>query len=278
MSKIHNSGNIANFLPVIISSRIQRIKGNIQYEKYIALLKALELYSYRVFLYESKRSNAGISFFYKSGNDIYESPDKIEEISSETKTLIDHYSKQNLFDENMDEPSDWYSNRRLLKYTLFEYELHLLKEEGTDLPPKLKWEDLSDSTIEHILPQTPDEGSHWKQVCNDEDFKKYLHDIGNLVLTENNSNYRNFEFGRKKGNPGQGKCYANSDIREERKISQYEDWTPIELLARRRDITSWIKERWGLDVSELPIIEALIDDDTNEEEPYEPHTTDELDE
>lgn len=266
LSKIHNSGNIANFLPLLISSRIQQTKGNIEHNnKYIELLKALELYIYRVFLYESKRANVGISFFYKSGNELYKSSDKIDEIRSGIIALIEHYSKQDIFVGNMDNPSDWYYNRRLLKYTLFEYELYLLKEEGTDLPPKLEWKDLSDSTIEHILPQTPKDRSHWKQVWNDEDLKKYLHDIGNLVLTENNSNYRNFEFERKKGKPGQGKCYANSDIREERQISKYGDWTPKELSERRLEIISWIKQRWGVENFDLSVIESTLDDDVGDE-------------
>lgn len=110
--------------------------------------------------------------------------------------------------------------------------------------PHLKWEDLSDSTIEHILPQQPEDGSQWKIDWSDADFKDCLHDIGNLVLTQNNSSYRNFDFARKKGLPGQSPSYSNSDIRQERKVSQYSAWTRKEFDLRRGELVTWVTEHW----------------------------------
>ena len=101
------------------------------------------------------------------------------------------------------------------------------------------------------------EGSHWKEVWkNPEDIKECLHDIGNLVLTKDNSKYSNFEFERKKGQPGQSPSYINSDIRQERKISQYDDWTRIEFDKRRNEIIQWINQRWK--TKESPNVEDLI--------------------
>ncbi|MBL0286753.1 MAG: HNH endonuclease [Bacteroidetes bacterium] len=112
--------------------------------------------------------------------------------------------------------------RRLLKYSLFEYELWLLKDKNK---PKLNWEDLTDATIEHILPQTPDADSVWLKNWKSEDINKYTHDISNLVLTKDNSRYKNFDFERKKGNQQSEYCYLKSDIRQERKIAEYDEWT-----------------------------------------------------
>ena len=115
--------------------------------------------------------------------------------------------------------------RRLLKYTLFEYDLYLLAEEGHGHQPRISWDQLSDATIEHILPQSPDEQSQWSVKWSASDIMECLHDIGNLVLTLDNSSYLNFDFPRKRRSPGVSPSYSNSDIRQERKVASFCDWT-----------------------------------------------------
>jgi len=264
LSKIHNTGNIANFLPLLIATRKQYIDNNISSEDYIELLKALECYAYRVFLIENKRSNAGISSFFEWGNEVFEKKYPVGEVKTGVYALINFYSNEDRFEKEIETPSDWY-NRRALRYTLFEYELDLLKTEGKNQKPKLEWNDLKDSTMEHILPQTPKEDSEWNKKWGPSDFNTYLHDIGNLVLTENNSNYLNFDFERKKGKAGRDYCYANSDIRQERKLAEYSDWTLDELKKRRDEITKWIKHRWGI-ISTAKLIPVEMRADENDEE------------
>lgn len=154
---------------------------------------------------------------------------------------------------------EWYQFRRLLKYTLFEYELWLLNGKNK---PKLNWEDLTDSTIEHILPQTPEQNSDWLKKWSKEEIETYLHDISNLVLTKDNSRYSNFEFERKKGTSGSGYCYSNSDIRQERKIAEYVDWNPDNCKKRRKELTDWIIQTWGIDKHfEIKTVEIIDEDD-----------------
>jgi hypothetical protein len=140
--------------------------------------------------------------------------------------------------------TDWYRTRHLLKYTLYEYELELVNTEGKGAQPQLKWEQLSDATIEHILPQHPEEVSEWKNSWSEKDFQECLHDIGNLVLTHNNSNYSNFEFARKKGRPGESPSYCDSDIRQERRLARFDQWTKKEFEERRTILIRWINDRW----------------------------------
>ena len=265
LSKIHNTGNIANFLPLLISTRIHCDKDVINDEDYYELLKALECYAYRVFLFEGKRSNAGMSSLFKWGYEVFKESQNIKNIPSKIYALANLYSPENLFKDWLSKPAEWYSFRRLLRYTLFEYELHLLDEKGKGMKPKLEWNNLSDSTIEHILPQTPDDESEWKKKWSAQDIKVFLHDIGNLVLTENNSNYRNFEFERKKGQEGTGFCYAHSDIRQERDISAFKDWTALQLVERRKGIVEWIENRWSI-VSSATVLSEDINEDDNSEE------------
>jgi hypothetical protein len=260
LTKIRNAGNIANYLPLMVASRIKRETNEVTTDDYFELLKSLEIFSYRVFLWEGKRSNAGLSKFYRWADDVFSSKYSLKSVTDWIYGTINWYSPENGFRKSLTEDFfGWYHYRRLLKYTLFEYELFLLKGKNK---PKLNWEDLTDSTIEHILPQNPDSNSNWLNKWTDEDQKKYLHDISNLVLTKDNSRYSNFEFERKKGVAGSGFSYSNSDIRQERKIAEYDDWTPDTCKKRREELTKWVIKNWGIDKHyQEPIADIIEEDD-----------------
>ena len=245
LRKIHNAGNIANFLPLIVSAKIGIDKKQINDDQYVELLKKLELFSYRVFLWSGKRSNAGKSAFYRWAKELFHKEFSINAITGWVNGLIEWYSPNDIYLASVSKPFNWYSYRRLLKYTLFEYELWLLEKEGKNLKSKIQWRDLSDSTLEHILPQNPNDNSKWLQDWSNNDSQIYLHDISNIVLTLDNSHYLNFDFLRKKGSLGEGHCYANSDIRQERKISFYDNWDKESCENRRQQLEAWIKDRWN---------------------------------
>jgi hypothetical protein len=273
LTKIHCAGNIANFLPLLVAARKQRFGNQITEAEYIALFKALECYAYRVFLFSSRRSNAGKSSFYGWGHRVFSNIETIPNVTALVHGLTRYYSPEESFVEAITKLSNWYGTRHRLKYTLFEYELALLDEMGHGRPPRLKWEDLSDSTIEHVLPQTPGENSHWKVVWSADDANQCLHDIGNLVLTLDNSRYYNFEFARKKGQAGDGYSYSNSDIRQERRLAQFSDWTRKEFDERRADLVGWIRERWkteaALVTSPLEVVDEADEDRTETPKPVE---------
>jgi hypothetical protein len=260
LTKIHHTGNVANSLPLIVAARKHREGGSISEPDYIALLKAMECFAYRVFLYNGRRSNAGKSSFYRWGYGIFTQTQTLRDVTALVHDLTRYYATEESFTGETAIPDNWYGTRHCLKYTLFEYELHLLATEGREKQPHLTWEQLNDSTIEHILPQTPEENSHWKSVWSQDDIKKCLHDIGNLALTQNNSNYKNFEFVRKKGMPGQSPSYSNSDIRQERKISSFPDWTPKEFKERRSEMVTWINDRWKTDGGQCATTLEVVDE------------------
>ncbi len=263
LTKIINAGNIANFLPLIVTSRINSERNSIDYRMYVNLLKVLENFAFRVFLWQGKRSNAGMSSFYRWASEVFTSKVALKDVIDWIYGSINYYSNENVFRDQVENISNWYSRRRLLKYFLYEYELWLLKSEGKNSEPKLKWNDLSDATIEHILPQTPKENSLWKKKWDDNTFQKYIHDISNLVLTKDNSHYLNFEFERKKGNAGEGHCYANSDIREERKIANFLNWDKDACDKRREELEDWLISRWGIE--KHYIVPKNINEDDDEE-------------
>jgi hypothetical protein len=259
LTKIRNAGNIANYLPLMVASRIKRENNQVENSEYSDFLKSIEVFSYRIFLWEGKRSNTGMSQLYRWADDVFTSKHTLKSVTEWIYGTINWYSHENNFRKSLTEDIfEWYHHRRLLKYTLFEYELHLLQGKNK---PKLNWEDLTDSTIEHILPQNPNENSSWLSKWTDEERKIYLHDISNLVLTKDNSRYSNFEFERKKGVTGSGYSYSNSDIRQERKIAEYNDWTPANCKKRREELVIWIIKNWGIDKHFQQPIEEIVDDD-----------------
>jgi hypothetical protein len=260
LTKIHHTGNIANFLPLMVAARKHWVGGSISEADYIALLKALECYAYRVFLYKGRRSNAGKSNFHRWGYEIFTQTQTLRDVTVWVHDLTRYYATEESFTEENANPGNWYGTRNRLKYTLFEYELHLLVTEGKGKQPHLTWEQLNDSTIEHILPQTPEENSHWKSVWSPDDFETCLHDIANLILTQDNSHYKNFEFSRKKGLPGQGPSYSNSDIRQERKISSFLDWTPKEFTERKSELVAWINDRWKTEAGQGATTLEVVDE------------------
>jgi hypothetical protein len=263
LTKIRNAGNIANFLPLMVASRIKRENNEVDNEEYLEFLKAIEKFSYRVFLWEGKRSNSGLSKFYRWADDVLMSKHTLNDVTDWIYASINWYSPEHSFRKSLKEDVfQWYHQKRLLKYTLFEYELFLLDGKNK---PKLNWSDLTDSTIEHILPQNPNKNSTWLTKWTEEERKTFLHDISNLVLTKDNSSYSNFEFDRKKGIAGSKPSYSDSDIKQERKISEYEDWTPEQCNKRREELTNWIITNWGIDKHVQQLILDGIDEDEEEE-------------
>jgi hypothetical protein len=263
LTKIHHTGNIANFLPLMTAARIKVEEGKADEPSYCSLLRALECYAYRVFLFEGKRSNAGKSSFHRWADDIFSGRHKLSEVTSWIYGLIEEYTPEAGFEEWVSKPENWYAHRGLLRYTLFEYELHLLATDGQGKGPALSWNDLmSDSTIEHILPQNPGAASDWSSKWTEDEMKLHIHDLGNLVLTQNNSNYLNFDFQRKRGVAGKSPSYIHSDIRQERDVAGYEDWTAKESVHRRDKIVEWAKSRWK---SRTPVATALPTDQDDED-------------
>ncbi|MEN9359317.1 MAG: hypothetical protein RL095_852 [Verrucomicrobiota bacterium] len=262
LEKIHRAGNIANFLPLLISSQLRAESSPLHEKGHVEIIQALEAFSYRVYRLEGKRSNAGRSAFFRLARDLYTG--KIDHAAARTAidSLTRSYSPQARFELRL-QPSQthWYQERHLLKYTLFEYELFLLDTCAHGAPPRLAWIDLaSESTLEHILPQNPATSSQWLKLWSEEARHQWQHDIGNLVLTRDNSSYRNFDFDRKKsGNPG----YASSDIRQERDLRLFEDWTPETCEKRRQKIISWILQRWQVPEGEL--LTSSDEEDDNDE-------------
>ena len=95
---------------------------------------------------------------------------------------------------------------------------------------------VDDYTIEHIMPQNrnlPEQwreelGGNWKEVQ-----EKYLHTIGNLTLTEYNSELSDRSFLEKRNMEG---GFGESPIKLNRVLGTLEKWDERQILSRAKDL------------------------------------------
>ena len=218
-----------------------------------------------------RKSNAGKSNFYRWGKEYLANQIETGDLVASISNLTNYYSPQIDFEESISKARDWYTKRNALKYTLFEYEKSLLHDKYDSIAPKITWEDLAnESTIEHILPQDPKEGSQWFTDWTSSDMETWRHDIGNLVLTRDNSRYLNFDFTRKRdGKDGCGEhCYSDSEICQERNLRFFKSWTKDNVSDCHNTIIQWILTRWKPQISEQAVV---VEIDEGQDEDSVPH-------
>jgi flagellin-specific chaperone FliS len=244
---------VAPFVPALTACRLRFPNDP---TKYLELLRLSEIFAFRVYRVKQRRADAGQAILFKLGHDLFHEKISFDEALVAIRHLaLLHCSNAELRDDCAldDLEKDWYQWNPL-RYVLYEYEEHLAGKNGV----KVSWDvfDTGDPqrTTEHILPQTVEgsNGKYWRDRFNREQRRRFTHDIGNLCLTEDNSAYGNKPFPEKKGNPGAGRCYANSNLFQERELACEVDWTENTILKRRKQIIAWYLERWHLDDSDFP--------------------------
>lgn len=243
----------ASFLPLLMSVRLRFPTRPDLYLKYLHIA---EKYAFRVYRLAEKRSNTGQSTLFHWGYELYIGQPNPENGPNHIAGLLHYYAPESEFLSRFElGRMNWY-NWYGLKYFLYEFEEHLASEHG--LPIQMPWSYLvkkdRTETVEHILPQTPDK-PFWKERWTEEAIHVRLHDIGNLVLTFDNSSYSNKPFPDKKGAAGQARCYAGSVLFMERQLAKCTDWTPVEADKRREEIIAWAKKRWSVeDDGQVPVV------------------------
>lgn len=223
-----------------------------QPQPYLTLLSLAERYAFRMFKIENRRADTGQNTLIKAAYELNQGTKDIDHCVFEMKKYLSWYSNKKAFETfwNYDpQNNDWYYWGGL-KYLLYEYEVHLAKINKGHV--QFAWDKFDkQDTIEHILPQTP-ERDYWKKQFSKKERQFHTHDLGNLVLTLNNSVYSNKEFSDKKGAPGDNKpCYANSSLYQERELASYTDWNLNNMQSRRAKLVEWAKQRWFVDLSEF---------------------------
>lgn len=271
LSNILHTGNVANFLPLLVASRMRLEEGSVSAVEYVGILKAVECFAYRVFLWKGSRSNSGKSTFYWWGKAMFDGALSPSEIVRQIKGLIVYYDAQEDSLTRLNKPFKWYWRLNLLRYTLYEYEKHLLEIRGHGAP-RISWENTAaSSTHEHIFPQTPKIDSQWLRDWPDQaEIDAWQHDIGNLMLTMDNSSYGRNEFVVKCDRTDGKASYRDSVLAQEHEVflgyhkGEYNRWTCEQVKARHERLAAWIKMRWfdptAGDVSAVEVDESEDED------------------
>lgn len=248
---------VASFVPILMATRI-RYSDNPKI--YLDVLDICEKFAFRIYRLEEKRSNAGQSSLFKYGYMLFNEEITVEEVIDNIKELTLYYVSEEEFIDSIDRLGDnWYSWYGL-KYVLYEYEIFKADKNPVLMDwVYLKKKDKKDS-IEHILPQTPNK-EYWTNRWTQEQIENATHDIGNLVMTFDNSVYSNKGFDEKKGAPDKKGCYANSSLFTERELTKFNEWTYEAFLERRKEITNWMKERWKIELNKIVDIEVDEEED-----------------
>ena len=256
--KLTRVGNLAPFLPLLMAVRL-KYPDNYNFQE--ELLDICEKYAFRTYRLHNHRSNTGQYSLFRDGYNLYNRRRSPKYILNSVRNLLLSYSPDIKYKElfKLGE-ANWYLFYGL-KYFLYEYEEHLAKGKGVQMPWDYLVKKDRKETIEHILPQTPNR-PYWKERWDEDEIRIYLHDIGNLTLTFDNSVYGNKPFPEKRGSSGLNNCYANSNLFMERELSNFWTWTKRNLNKRRNKIVNWALQRWH-------VSSDFKDDFEPEEEEYD---------
>jgi uncharacterized protein with ParB-like and HNH nuclease domain len=112
----------------------------------------------------------------------------------------------------------------------------------SDTAHRMVFETLS---VEHVLPQTPEDSSQWKRDFTDDQRNALTDILGNLVLISRtkNSSQGNLDYKLKKSN-----YFAKSidTCPNSLRVLQQEKWTPVELVANHKAVVGKIHQHYGI--------------------------------
>lgn len=242
--RLRRVGALASFLPVLMAARVQDPTGA---DHYRALAESCERYAFRVYRILQLRANAGQTRIFKLGHRLHSGTVSPLAATDELAALTNAYCTRAQFQGEFDREDgrNWYVWAGL-GYLLYEYEAHLTGGVVEALP----WDQLDregwNRSIEHILPQTPDKRSCWMNRFTDLERDLLTDDIGNLVLTLDNSKLGTKCFVDKVGKAGTNGCYASSTLKQEQQLVHFDDWVPDSIRERRNQLRDWALERWAV--------------------------------
>lgn len=231
-------------------------------DAFVELLKHIEKFLFLMFRVMYKKANFKFSDIYSHSYNYFNGKKDVVEVGNFIKNIyfdsVDLGQLKTKMETYFREKRGGYFKWQGVRYFLFEYEEYL-SEQYKRNKPKFSWEDftksLADSTtIEHILPQTPEANSEWEQILNQTDgikgkqektknanIHQLTNSLGNLVPL---SQPLNSELGRKpfKEKAERYKTGSYSQI----EISQSEKWDKEAIETRTKKLLDFMFERWGI--------------------------------
>lgn len=265
-SNLARLGARASFHPLLIAARLKAQDDGTTY------LHAVELcarFDFRVYQWMRRQSRAGQSQLFRIGYDFFHTANPGALENSLKEQILTYCTDQEFQQRFADETVDWYDWGGL-KYFLYEYEQYKAEQAGKQI--RMPWQFLEASrkedTIEHILPQNP-EDNYWTERFDLDARKTWTHDIGNLTLTYDNSQLGRRPFRAPGAEKDKVRLYADSKLFIEQELKNTEHWTADEIKKRREGIRDWAVQRWHVDAptraakshgkEELPSLMRVLD-------------------
>ena len=249
-AKLQRLGAMTIFIPILAAVRLVYPQDA---AKYLGTLKLCENYAFRVFRLRGSRAAAGQAALFRAAHHLRNGEIDYDEAMARLRWELHYRCDDDAFQRAIDEhvaSARWYGWNGL-RYFLYEYEIDLAAKRRAT--PRMSWDDVTsmEQSVEHVLPQTIESVPYWSDRFDDETHDRYLHDLGNLTLTRYNASLSNRPFPDKKGDTGRERCYEKSPLFQEWELTEFDDWTPAIIDARRERLLTWARERWAIDLSDV---------------------------
>lgn len=245
-----NRLGVAHFRPL---TTVVLSKEDISEDEKREYLKALERYIFINFKLAKHPSNYKDSHFYILAHELYTGEKNLANILTEIRTIeiIDKNGVIKIendvlpkFKKYFADQEGFYTWKPALNYFLYEYELSLKRDEGSQsIDPNELFENDNDKiSIEHIYPQTPT-NEYWQaqfKEFNDEEKRILCNTLGNLLplSLRINRELQNNSFIEKK----EERYFKGSQ--SEIEVSKYENWDAFTILERGKKLLDFMEKHW----------------------------------
>jgi len=259
IEKLNRIG-IGYFRPIVVAALITAKRTT--KEDRINLLTAIERFIFLAFRVGNFNASYKSSEYYNKARGLLQGTVELREITDDLNDTVDA-TMNNLVsnfisrtDRRFKAGGGFYAWRDL-KYFLFEYEHELAAK--MNLNKVVDWTMFSrverdKVTIEHILPQTPNNW-YWKnqfRQFNEEEIKLLSNSLGNLLpLAQSiNASLQNESFQEKKTPSSDKRRGYSNGSHSEIEVAAEEDWNAQKILKRGLMLLNFMNKRWCLKLTD----------------------------
>lgn len=212
------------------------------------VLRQWERVTFRIFGLYGKDSRTKVGEYIRLATKVMnksEGAKRYSQIMESLRSLGADFPIDRAVNEGLRGKNIYERSAHLTRYILWKYEENLARSAGNraTVDPHARaeiWNMHADDSIEHIYPQSPEEGGPWEGKMGRAP-GEHIHRIGNLILLpiDLNAEARRQGFAQKK------EVYRRHRLRMIEEIESEGDWTLAELENRESRIVNWATHEWS---------------------------------
>ena len=214
------------------------------------LLAQWEHSSFRIFGLARRDSRSQVGNYVRLAREVYNSGGTRGEYAGfmqEMRGLAQERFSAREAAENLRNTDCYDGWQESLRYFFYARERWLQGQRGVPLAEaawKKIWAESADRTIEHVLPQSPEAGSGWKEKLEEAGVQRadeICHRLGNMVVLPQafNREASNSDFDEKRD------IYRRAGLLISDEIADRERWTPETIEEREDELLKWAAGHWG---------------------------------